>query len=96
MKVYLYKIYFIFLITIPIFLLALPADFFDYGNSVCLSIFLFERECFGCGMTRAIQHLIHLDFSTAYMFNKLSFIVLPLLIITYIKELIKLYKKFSN
>ena len=96
MKVYLYKIYFIVLIIIPIVLLVLPADFFDYGNSVCLSIVLFERECFGCGMTRAIQHLIHLDFSTAYMFNKLSFIVLPLLIITYIKELIKLYKKFSN
>jgi hypothetical protein len=33
-----------------------------------------------CGMTRAVQHLIHLDFETAYHFNKLSFVVFPLLI----------------
>lgn len=46
---------------------------------MCLSKVLAGMECYGCGMTRAIMHLIHLDFTEAYQYNKLSFIVLPLL-----------------
>jgi len=64
------------LIAIPIVLLILPADFFDNGQSICLSKVLLDRECPGCGTTRAIQHLIHLDFKQAWEFNKLSFIIL--------------------
>lgn len=60
------------------FLLYLPADHFDVGQSVCLSVVLFDMECYACGMTRGIQHLLHFDFSEAWQYNKLSFIVLPL------------------
>ncbi len=87
MKKIIYKIYLLVLILVPIILIILPSTFFDSGDSLCLSIVIFDRECFGCGMTRAIQHLIHLDFSAAYQFNKLSLLVVPLLIITYIKEI---------
>lgn len=61
-------------------LICLPADYFDHGKSVCLSVTFFDMECYGCGMTRAIHHLIHLDFHAAWGFNRLSFIVLPLFV----------------
>ena len=66
----LYLIYFVVLLLTPIILLCLPADFFDYGESICVSTILLDRECFACGLTRAIQHLIHFEFFNAYKFNK--------------------------
>tara|TARA_R110001592_G_scaffold75225_1_gene227901 strand:+ start:79885 stop:80214 length:330 start_codon:yes stop_codon:yes gene_type:complete len=75
------------LIAVPIGLLLLPADFFDSGESVCLSVVLLDQECYACGMTRGVQHLLHLDFMTAASFNRLSFIVLPLLILLWFQEM---------
>jgi hypothetical protein len=73
----------ILLILIPITLLILPANFFDNGKSVCLSVMLLDIECYGCGITRAIMHLIHFDLEEALYYNTLSFIVLPILIYTW-------------
>jgi hypothetical protein len=87
MKKNLYKLYLVILILIPIVLLILPADFFDKGKSICLSIFLFDIECYACGLTRAIQHLIHFDFSIGYEYNRLSILVLPFLIVSYYGEI---------
>ena len=81
------KIYLAVLLIIPLVLLLLPSAFFDSGDSICMSVVFFDRECYACGMTRAIQHLIHLDFFIAYDYNKLSFIVLPILIRSLIKEI---------
>ena len=92
MKKNLYKLYLLILILIPVVLLILPADFFDKGESICLSVFLFDIECYACGMTRAIQHLIHLDFSIGYEYNKLSIIVLPVLILSYFNEIKRIIK----
>ena len=83
----LYKLYLAILILIPIVFLVLPADFFDKGESICLSVLLFDSECYACGLTRAIQHLIHLDFLIGYEYNKLSIIVLPVLILSYFNEI---------
>ena len=80
--------------THPIVLLILPADYFDKGQSICVSVLLFDKNCYACGMTRAIQHLIHLDFQQASEFNKLS-LVLPLLIVSYYNTLKKVYKKIK-
>ncbi|QNF31959.1 DUF2752 domain-containing protein [Adhaeribacter swui] len=66
-------------IVVPVVLLLLPADQFDTGTSLCLSKLLLNKACYGCGMARAIMHLIHFDFSAAFSYNKLSFIVFPLL-----------------
>ncbi len=66
-------------IIVPVILLVLPADFFDQGQSICLSILLLNQECYGCGLTRALMHLIHFEFAEAYYFNILAFIVFPLL-----------------
>ena len=89
----LYRTYLTILLIIPIILIILPANFFDEGQSICLSVLLFEKNCYACGMTRAIQHLIHFNFDLAWNFNKLSFIVLPLLIFSYLKEIKRV---FSN
>ena len=86
MKKNLYTLYLVILILIPIVLLILPADFFDKGESICLSVSLFDSECYACGLTRAIQHLIHFDFSIAYEYNKLSIIVFPFLMLSYYNE----------
>jgi hypothetical protein len=67
------------LILIPIILIILPANFFDSGQSVCLSVVLFNQECFACGITRSIMHLIHFDFEEAVYYNMLCLIVFPLL-----------------
>ena len=81
------------LVIIPIILLLLPANYFDKGQSICLSVLLFEKICYACGMTSAIQNLIHFDFHDAWKFKKLSFIVLPLLIISYLKEIKRVFSK---
>lgn len=86
------------IMLVPLILLALPATFFDTGESVCLSHVLFDMDCYGCGMTRAIQHLIHLDWQEAWNLNKLSFVVLPLLLgvgFSEVKKSLFLLKKAS-
>jgi hypothetical protein len=59
----------------------MPSDYFDSGETVCLSVRLFNMECYGCGLTRSIMHLIHFEFSDAYYFNPLGFIVFPIIAI---------------
>jgi len=90
------KLYFVGLILIPIVLLILPSNFFDNGQTICLSVLLFDQECPGCGMTRGIQHLLHLDFLKASEFNKISFIVLPLLIYLWFIEVKRTRKYLKN
>jgi hypothetical protein len=91
MKKYILYTYFGLLLLFPIVLLFLPATFFDSGDTICFSVLFFDQECYACGMTRAIQHLIHFDFVKAISFNKLSILVFPLLIISYFKEIRRLY-----
>lgn len=76
-------------LLLPIVLLILPAGFFDHGKSICLSQLLLQQECPGCGMTRAVMHLVHADFSGAAQYNKLCFIVLPLLAYVWFTDLLR-------
>lgn len=93
---YLRAMVFLFVFVIGVGLLFVPASYFDEGDSICLSVVFFDIECYACGMTRAIQHLIHFDFEAAYYYNKLSFIVLPLIIYLYVSEVIKFIKRYKN
>ncbi len=70
---------FILLITIPIVLLLLPGNYFDDRASICLSVLLFDAECYGCGLTRACMHLIHGHFFEAFQYNALSYVAFPVL-----------------
>lgn len=63
---------------------------------MCLSKIILNKECLGCGLTRATQHFIHFDFISAYNFNKLVFLIAPLLIYFWVKEIIKMYKKIKG
>lgn len=85
-----------FVMLIGITLLILPASFFDEGQSVCLSVLFFDVQCYACGMTRAVQHLIHFDFATAASYNKLAFIVVPLGIFMTLKEIYVRFLKNDN
>lgn len=84
--------YLVFIVLFIMFmvLLYLPANYFDEGQSICISVLLFDIECFGCGMTRAIQHLLHLDLSGALYYNKFSFVVFPLIIFLLLNEFYKI------
>jgi hypothetical protein len=78
------------LIAIPVALFILPKSYFNEGPSI--SVFAWfgaEDFMYSTGMTRAVMHLLHFDFETAAGFNKLSFIVLPILIIVWVKLLLK-------
>lgn len=79
----------------PIVLLILPANFFDDGESICLSQVLFKIECYACGLTRACMHLIHFEFEEAYAYHMLSFIIFPLVALVWLKWGIKEYKIFK-
>lgn len=69
----------IFWVAVPVVLLALPSNFFDDGPVMCMSRLLFNLECWGCGITRGVMHFIHFEFTEAYYYNALSFIVAPML-----------------
>jgi len=83
------------LLLMPLAALALPAGFFDEGQTICLSMLLLDVSCPGCGMTRAIQHLIHLDTDAALAYNPLSFVVLPLLVYVWLGEVLKTYRSLN-
>ena len=79
-----------FLLAIPITLWTLPVDFFDGGTSISLfSLFGVENYSYSTGITRGVMHLMHFDFSGATEYNKLSFIVLPMLFLLWLKLLLK-------
>jgi hypothetical protein len=68
----------IILLGAPFLLVLFPADYFDNGESLCLSVRLFDVQCLGCGLTRATMHLIHFEMLEAWKFNKLVFIIFPI------------------
>lgn len=64
------RVWLIALLLAPIILWILPADFFDDGKIItCASRLLFDVECWGCGMTRAVMHFHHFQFEDAIFFN---------------------------
>ncbi len=81
------------LLLVGIVLFLLPADYFDTGTPKCVSVILFDINCYGCGMTRGIMHLIHFEFESAWEFNKLSFIVFPLLVYMILWEIWRRFLK---
>ena len=74
-------------LALPVFLIIQPASYFDAGAIICPSKRFFNIECPGCGLTRAVQHAIHFDWKTAWQFNKLFVIVVPVLLLVYIHVL---------
>jgi len=81
---------------LPLGLWMLPASFFDQGQVVCLSRLLFDLECWGCGLTRAVQHAVHGEWAIAYEFNRLIVLIGPLLIVLWLKYLRQFYRQHKK
>ncbi|MFM8949607.1 MAG: DUF2752 domain-containing protein [Bacteroidota bacterium] len=79
MKKTLHKVLLLSLVTGPFYLLWLPADYFDQGETLCLYKNVFDFNCPGCGLTRGLMHLLHLDVAAAWGFSPFAFVVAPLL-----------------
>ena len=69
----------------PVLIYLLPENYFDEGESYCLSKVIFNTECYGCGLSKACKHLLHLNFEKAFEYNMISFLALPLLGVIWIK-----------
>lgn len=78
-----------------IVLLWLPADFFDHGQTICPSKLFLDVECLGCGMTRAMQHLIHFEFQSAWHFNHLVVVVAPISFYVWLRSLLLALKSLK-
>ena len=88
------RIWVTLLFLVPIVLWVLPADFFDESSVVvCPTKLLFDYECLGCGMTRAVMHLHHFNLDDAFYFNRGVMIVYPALVIIWC---IWLYKAIAR
>lgn len=62
---------------------------------MCLSVIIFDQECYGCGMTRACMHAMHGEVSAAWAFNPLVAIVLPLLVFGLFMEVKGTWRKLK-
>lgn len=95
-KLLLLKIIFTIVVLFPFLLLLLPANFFDSGQSLCLSQLFFKKSCPACGMTRSIMHLIHLEFEEAFAYNMMGFVVLPFLCVLWLLQIKSLLKQIER
>jgi len=89
MPLYLRYIRLAFWVIVPIVLLSLPATYFDEGSPKCLSILLLGQECYGCGITRGIMHLIHFDLTEAVYHHPFSVVIFLLLAYLWTKWFLK-------
>ena len=76
----------IVLITIVVLPYVLQ-NLIDDSITLCLFKKLTGHECWGCGMTRAVNSIMRLDFKEAYEYNTMVFIVFPMLVVFFIQRL---------
>ena len=86
-----------------IFVLSLPLLTIIFANvavsahfkNFCLFRWLFHKECFGCGLTRAFAALSRFEFSKAYDYNHLIVIIVPIFLIIWFFLIKESFKKDS-
>src|SRR4051812_3064635 len=74
--------------------LAVP-DLLVRATPHCLISLLVDDVCWGCGITRATVALLHGKFAVAWGFNKLVFLVLPMLMYLYTKHLRMVWRNYA-
>jgi hypothetical protein len=85
-------IYFIGVLILPMILYLIPLEWIRHQHSICIFKNIIGFECYGCGMFRAILSALHLQIKTAFMYNKLVGIILPLLGYIWAKTIITVFK----
>ena len=68
---------------------------YNFGFS-CITNKIFGIYCSGCGLTRAAQAMLNLDFYQAFRYNALSFIILPMLFFLIVMTIWEWLFKKSN
>lgn len=87
---------FIGLVFFPILFYLVPLNWLNEQHSICLIKNIFGVECFGCGITRAIISAIQFDLKSAFHYNHLIIIVLPIFIYVWIKMVIETIKQIKK
>jgi len=88
-----YNLFRLFVIMIPFFLYLVPLEWLVKQHTICIYKNITGRDCYGCGITRAVLSVLHFDFEKAFNYNRLIIIVFPLLIYIWIKTIISMYKE---
>jgi len=70
---------FLLILSLTIVFFLIPKEFLGETYPICLFRLILNKECPGCGTTRAFWSVLHLDFAAAYEYNKLVVITFPLL-----------------
>lgn len=83
------KFIFLSIITIVILFLNIKYDVFI----PCVFHLITNLYCPGCGVTRMLIALFHLDFYSAFRYNQLIFILLPFFIVLLINYIYSCIKK---
>jgi hypothetical protein len=81
------------LLLLPVILYAVPLEWLKDQHSICLFKYFTGKECYGCGMTRAVLSVIHFQFENALKYNKLILIVFPLLVYIWGKNIVNLWPR---
>lgn len=83
------KIKLIFIILIPLLFYIAVIILSHYNLINCVWKTITGHECLGCGITRAFYSLFKGDLKNAYEANPLIIIIAPLMLILWIKLIIK-------
>lgn len=74
------KLHLVVLIIIPVAMILLPVEWINgSGMPVCIWWHITGHPCWGCGLTRAMVSVMHLDFTEAWEFNRLAVLVFPIM-----------------
>jgi hypothetical protein len=85
------------LLAFPLVLWLMPSTFFDNtGFELCPSKAIFNFECFGCGMTRAVMHMHHFEWQDAIFYNYGVVAIYPALVIVWMIWLNKARKRHQR
>ena len=76
-------------IIIPIALWFVPHEQIMSGESICLIKRFTGFECWGCGFTRAAYLVLHGDIGTAWEYNRLIVVTIPLLTVLWLNGIIR-------
>jgi hypothetical protein len=92
------QLYSIVILIMPILLYFIPVEWLNKQATICLFKNILGIECYGCGITRAIISGVQLNLRSAFQYNQMIVIVLPLLTYIWIRTLISFIKTthFNN
>lgn len=57
----------------------IPKTYLESSPPICIYKNIFHKDCIGCGTTRAVWSVLHLEINDAIAYNKLIVISFPLM-----------------